>query len=109
MTFGRGDLLWMNFNPQKGREQTGRRPALTISTASYNALSQCMLVCPITSNTAPWPWKVLLPEGLPASGAVLVDQMKSLDIAARDCAPMGAAIPEHVMDEVLARLSTLTA
>lgn len=109
MSFDRGDLIWLDFNPQKGHEQRGRRPALVISPGAYNALSNCVLVCPITSNTAPWPWKVLLPDGLPVSGAVLVDQLKSLDAEARRFEAMGRAAPPDTVREILARLRTLTA
>lgn len=107
MSFARSDLIWVNFNPQKGHGQAGRRPALVISPAEYNALSNCLIVCPITSNTDPWPWKVQLDDGLPVVGAVLVDQVKSIDITARKAESAGASAPAAVMQEVLARLKTL--
>jgi len=108
MSFDRGDLIWLDFNPHKGHEQAGRRPALVLSPLEYNALSNCVLVCPITSNTAPWPWKVILPDGLPVSGAVLVDQVKSLDARARRFEAMGGVAPPDIIQEVIARLRTLT-
>ncbi len=107
MNLDRGAIVWVNFNPQRGHEQAGRRPALVISPAAYNALSNCILVCPITSNVAPWPWKVLLPQGGPVSGAVLVDQIKSIDVAARQVAAAGLVVDEAVLADVLARLATL--
>lgn len=108
MTFDRGDLVWVNFNPQKGHEQAGRRPALVISPASYNAVSNCLLVCPITSNLDPWPWKVIFSSEGAIDGAVLVDQMKSIDAKARDVRPSGASIQSQVLEEVIARLKTLS-
>ncbi|NBC31320.1 MAG: mRNA-degrading endonuclease [Alphaproteobacteria bacterium] len=104
----RGDLVWINFNPQIGHEQAGRRPALVITPAEYNALSHCILVCPITSNTAHWPWKVLLPQNGSIQGAVLVDQIKSIDAEARRIEFVGQAVDDMVMAEVVARLETLT-
>lgn len=104
----RGEIVWVDFNPQRGHEQAGRRPALVISPAAYNGVSTCVLVCPITSNVGPWPWKVLLPEGNDVSGAVLVDQIKSIDAAARHVVPAGQTVPQAVMDDVLLRLATLT-
>lgn len=108
MTFERGDLIWLDFNPQKGHEQKGRRPALVISPRAYNELSNCILVCPITSNLSPWAWKIELPSEEPIGGAVLVDQIKSVDTKARMAAAANQRVPEAVLAEVLARLATLT-
>ena len=109
MTFDRGQIVWVNFNPQRGHEQAGRRPALVISPKAYNALSNCVLVCPITSNIASWSWKVMLPEGEEITGAVLVDQIKSIDAIARNLEDAGQSIDPQSLDEVLARLATLVA
>lgn len=112
MTPKRGQVVWINFNPQKGHEQAGRRPALVISPEQYNAVSNCILVCPITSNMDPWPWKVLLPENNPEnnniSGAVLVDQIKSIDAKARKLEITDQCVTDDLMIDILARLATLT-
>ena len=108
MTLERGQIVWVNFSPQKGHEQAGRRPALVISPKAYNAVSNCILVCPITSNIALWPWKVPLPDSEGVTGAVLVDQIKSIDAQARDVESANQAVPTEIMDEILARLATLT-
>ena len=109
MTLDRGDLVWVNFSPQKGREQAGHRPALVVSPWAYNEMSNCILACPITSNLAPWPWKVALAaadDGV--SGAVLVDQIRAIDVAARSVRPAGQRASNAEIAEVLARLATLT-
>tara|TARA_R110002096_G_scaffold104648_10_gene230494 strand:- start:39 stop:368 length:330 start_codon:yes stop_codon:yes gene_type:complete len=108
MTPDRGQIVWVNFNPQKGHEQAGRRPALVISPAAYNAVSNCVLVCPITSNTDPWPWKVKLPEDAEITGAVLADQIKSIDAKARQLVDSGYSVEEGLMTDILARLATIT-
>ncbi|MFC3231104.1 type II toxin-antitoxin system PemK/MazF family toxin [Marinibaculum pumilum] len=111
MTPDRGDLVWVEFNPQSGHEQAGRlrrRPAVVISPAAYNALSNCILVCPITSNRSPWAWKVLLPDEAAITGAVLVDQIKAIDAKARRLTPAGHRLTPPLLAEVLARLATLT-
>lgn len=108
MTPDRGQIVWINFTPQKGHEQAGRRPALVISPAAYNGVSNCILVCPITSNIAPWPWKVMLPKTGDVTGAVLVDQVKSIDAKARNVEATGQTVDQTIMDDVLARLATLT-
>lgn len=69
----RGDLIWLSFDPQAGREQAGRRPAVVISSASYNSRVGLALCCPITSQKKGYPFEVELPRGLAISGVVLSD------------------------------------
>ena len=99
----RGDLVWLTFDPQAGREQAGRRPALVLSPAPYNRRASLALVCPITSQVKGYPFEVALPEGLPISGVVLADQVKSADWAARR-ARLAARTPSEIMVEVAAKL-----
>lgn len=101
-----GDLVWVNFNPQTGHEQAGRRPALVLSPAAYHEKTALAVVCPITSNIQPYPFNVLLPDGLPIGGAVLADQVKSIDRAARQLKVAGAA-PRPVVVEVRAKIAAL--
>ena len=74
-----GDIVWLTFNPQAGHQQSGRRPALVISPAAYNEKVGLAIFCPITSQIKGYPFEVLLPENLKVNGAVLSDQIKSLD------------------------------
>ncbi len=106
--FRRGEFIWVDFNPQTGREQAGGRPALVISPKSYNELSNCVMVCPVTTNVAPWPWKVELPRNCVVQGAVLVDQLKSIDSRARHAESAGSVLDDDTLAEVLAKLATLT-
>ncbi len=75
----KGDVVWIDFNPQSGREQAGRRPALVISSTMYNRRVRLALVCPITTKVKGYAFEVPIPEGLAVSGVVLADQAKSLD------------------------------
>lgn len=102
----RGDVVWLEFNPQAGSEQAGHRPALVISPKSYNRRVGLALVCPITSRVKGYPFEVELPRGLEAEGAILCDQIKSLDWRVRRATPFGS-VPDSVMDEVTARILTL--
>jgi mRNA interferase MazF len=102
----RGDLVWLQFDPQAGHEQAGRRPALVLSPRSYNAASGLALLCPITSRIKGYPFEVLLPRNCPAQGAVLADQLKSLDWRIRRARLIGPA-PAAVIDEVLAKAHSL--
>ncbi len=103
---GRGDLVWLQFNPQAGSEQAGHRPALVISPKSYNRRVGLALVCPITSRVKGYPFEVELPSGIDAQGAILCDQLKSLDWRARRATPFGA-VSGAVMEEVTARILAL--
>ena len=75
----RGDLVWMEFTPQAGSEQRGRRPALVLSPKTYNGKVGLALFCPISSKFKGYPFEVVLPDGYSVSGVVLSDQLKSLD------------------------------
>ena len=102
----RGDVVWLEFNPQRGSEQAGRRPALVISPQSYNKKAGLALVCPITSRLKGYPFEVQIPKGLEATGAILCDQIKSLDWRARRAARLGS-VPDAVIQEVTARILAL--
>lgn len=101
-----GDLVWLTFTPQAGREQAGRRPALVLSPEQYNRKSGLALVCPITSHVKGYPFEVKLPPGLSVSGAILADHVKSLDWRARSAEPAGR-LPHEVLQDVLDRLAAL--
>ena len=80
----RGDAIWINFNPQAGHEQAGRRPAIVLSPQSYNGKVGLCLLCPITNQTKGYPFEVLIPAGLGVTGVILSDQGKSLDWRVRN-------------------------
>jgi mRNA interferase MazF len=102
----RGALVWVVLASRKGREQAAHRPALVMSPRIYHERSKLAVVCPITSNIKAWPWKVMLPDGLPLAGAVLVDQIRAIDRGARELRRIGQA-PEAVVAEVQAKLAAL--
>ncbi len=104
----RGDIVWLSFQPQAGREQAGRRPAIVLSPADYNARVGLALACPITNQAKGYPFEVRLPPGLAVSGVALSDHVKSLDWRARG-AEFACAAPSEVTDEVIAKLSALLA
>jgi mRNA interferase MazF len=99
-------MVWITFNPQAGYEQAGRRPALVLSPAAYNEKVGLAILCPVTSHMKGYPFEVLIPDGLEIGGAVLSDQVKSLDWRARQ-AEWICELPKAALDEVLQKLSTL--
>lgn len=102
----RGDAVWINFNPQAGHEQSGRRPAIVLSPRSYNRKVGLGVFCPITNQIKGYPFEVIIPTGLKVTGAVLSDQVKNLDWKMRD-AELITRLPASVTNEVLNKLKTL--
>jgi mRNA interferase MazF len=102
----RGDLVWLTFDPQTGHEQRGRRPALVLSPKAYNARVGLALLCPVTSRMKGYPFEVAVAGTGKIAGAVLADQIRSLDWRARKAEFAGRAAAETVED-VLAKLRTL--
>lgn len=102
----RGDFIWLDFNPQTGKEQAKTRPALVLSPHKYNKVSKLALVCPITSKYRGWGFEIPLPTSLKTKGSILVDQIKSLDYSARN-AKLISECPEKIVNDVLARARLL--
>jgi mRNA interferase MazF len=96
----RGQIIKINFDPQKGREQTGYRPALVISQDAYNARTGMLLACPITSKAKGYSTEVSLPKSLNTKGVILTTQIKALDWHERDFKII-ESVDESVLDEVL--------
>src|SRR5271156_2709071 len=99
--------MWVNFDPQAGHEQAGRRPGLVISPSNYNQKTKMALVCPITSRSKGYLFEIPIPEGHPISGVVLSDHVRSIDWVARR-SEFACVVPEEVVLEVLAKLALLT-
>ena len=102
----RGDLIWLSFTPQTGREQAGRRPALVLSPEAYNRKTGLALICPVTSKVKGYPFEVPLSTTAGVQGVVLADQLRSLDWRARGTEWIEQAQPE-VVERVLKLLNTL--
>ena len=102
----RGDAVWLEFDPQAGYEQAGRCPELVLSPASYNARVGLALVCPITSQVKGYPFEVALPAAGRLRGAVLADQVKSLDWRTRRAQRFGR-VPADLMEQVIVRIEVL--
>jgi len=101
-----GDIIWLTFDPQAGREQAGRRPALVLSPRAYNAKAGVALVCPITYQAKGYPFEVAVPGGHGATGVILADHIKSADWRVRQAEELGQC-PADVIEEVRARLAPL--
>ena len=102
----RGNLIWLRFSPQTGREQAGKHPALVLSPKAYNAKVGLAVVCPVTSKAKGYPFEVKLPTSGKIQGVVLADHVRSVDWKARRAVKAGQAPPSAVA-EVLGKLRTL--
>jgi mRNA interferase MazF len=104
----RGDVVWITLVPQAGHEQAGRRPAVVLSPSAYNGKVGLALMCPITSRIKGYPFEVTIPDGLPVTGVVLSDQVKSLDWRVRRSERI-CALPWPAVTEILQKLGALLA
>lgn len=102
----RGDIISLQFDPQKGREQAGRRPALVLSPRSYNATVGLAILCPITKNVKGYPFEVILPSRMKTKGVILADHIKSLDWQARE-GKIIEKVPASVLSSVVEKVGLL--
>ena len=79
-----GDIIFLDFDPQAGHEQKGRRPAVVISNNTYNRFSKTIFVCPITNTNKHHPFHLVLDERTKTTGVILCDQAKALDVGIRN-------------------------
>ncbi|AEH63650.1 endoribonuclease MazF [Zymomonas mobilis] len=99
-----GDIVWLDFDPQAGREQSGHRPAVVLSPASYNAKAGMMICCPTTTKIKGYPFEVLI-AGKKES-VVLCDQVRSLDYRARNAKRKGK-VSAGELEEIRQRVRLL--
>ena len=99
------DIIWVNFTPQSGHEQAGRRPAVVLSPKAYNSRAGLVLCVPVTNQIKGYPFEVVL-SGAGATGAALADQVKSLDWQARQAERKGAATMVE-MAEIRSKIKSL--
>ena len=102
----RGDIVWLNFTPQTGYEQRGKRPALILSPKIYNKKTSLCICLPITSKVKGYPFEVDLPKGFKIEGVILSDQVKNLDYVARKVAYICEA-PKEVLVNVQKNILTV--
>lgn len=102
----RGDIVRLNFNPQSGREQSGKRPAVVISPKSYNEKTGLAIFCPITTKIKGYPFEVILPFGFKTKGTILADHVKNLDWMARRV-KFVEALSSSALSEIMEKLNLL--
>jgi mRNA interferase MazF len=100
-----GDVVWLEFDPQAGREQAGRRPAVVLTPEGYNKKTNLLVCCPLTTQIKGYPFEVLVEiDGV--QSAILSDQVKSLDWKVRKAKYKNTVNPES-LTEVRAKVKSL--
>ncbi|HUJ88583.1 MAG TPA: type II toxin-antitoxin system PemK/MazF family toxin [Syntrophorhabdales bacterium] len=99
----KGDFIAVTFDPQSGREQKGRRPALVVSNTLFNEQTGLTIVCPLTTTDRGYPFHVAITDDPRLKGFVMVEQVKSIDFRARQAKHIGRA-SDDLLDQVLSIL-----
>jgi mRNA interferase MazF len=102
----RGDVVWIDFDPQSGREQAGLRPALILTPAAFNKSTDLAIACPVTPRVRGIPSETRVPEGLPVHGVILTQHVRSLDWRSRR-ARFACRVPTTIVDDVVMKVRTL--
>ncbi len=95
-----GDIVFLDFSPQSGHEQRGRRPAVVVSNESFCKATGLAFVCPITNTDRGFPLHVRLDERMKTTGVIMCEQMKSLDVFVRNISFI-EKLPYDILYEVL--------
>jgi len=98
--FEQGDIVYLDFDPQAGHEQRGKRPAIVVSNSTFNKFTRLALVCPITSTNRGFPLHVALDHRTKTSGVIMCEQVKALDMLARN-ATFFERVPQDILNEVV--------
>lgn len=103
-----GDIVWLNFDPQAGNEQKGRRPALIVSNTKFHQITSYRnaMVCPITSTNNGFALNVSLDERTDTSGVIMCHQAKVFDITERQC-EYREQLPSDILEEVLVHIEAI--
>jgi mRNA interferase MazF len=103
-----GDIILVDFDPTKGREQAGYRPAVVISRTLYNEKRNLAVVCPITSQVKPLRFRVLLDDRTQTQGDVICEQIRVIDLLARKC-KIVEPIPKDLLEQTLEAVNAIIA
>jgi mRNA interferase MazF len=102
-----GDIIWLDFDPQAGHEQWGRRPALVVSNNTFNGLSNIVIVCPISNTQNYRPYMIRLDNRTKTTGVILCNQLKSADLEARNYEHI-EILPKDILEETIDLINSFT-
>lgn len=101
MIFDQGDIVRVDFNPTRGHEPAHERPALVVSSYQFNITNSMTIVCPISSREKDFFLHERLPEGQAVSGSVIMEQVRAIDLDARNAVKVGE-LDDEVLQPILA-------
>jgi mRNA interferase MazF len=79
-----GAVVWVNFDPTRGSEQAGHRPAVVVASNSYlAAIPNVVIVLPVTTRDRAFPHHIRLDgdTGLSESSFAMTEQPRTIDRA----------------------------
>ena len=97
--FHQGDIIMMNFDPVKGHEQAGRRPAVIISNNFYNEKMGLAIVCPISNQMTLFPTHISLDDRCVTTGKVFCEHCRTVDLQERKAAFV-EKMPDDIFEEI---------
>ena len=100
-----GDIVLLNFTPQSGHEQMGKRPAIVVNNKEFSKFTRLAIVCPITSTKRGIPTQVELDNKTKTQGVIMCEQLKSLDLYAREAVFLEKA-PKNITQQVIEIISS---
>ena len=106
MTFEQGNIVKFDFDPTKGHEQAGYRPALVISKTLFNRNTGQIIVCPITGRTKPFPLRIPLDSRTQTQGYIICDQVRTIDVAART-PKFSEKLPKDLLEKAIETVSAI--
>lgn len=95
-----GDIVFLDFNPQSGHEQAGRRPALIVSNDRFFLRTKMALVCPVTNTDNHFPLHIPLDDRTNTTGVILCEHIKCLDVVSRNI-QFAEKAPMDVVEKVI--------
>ncbi|TAN52677.1 MAG: MazF family transcriptional regulator [Methylococcaceae bacterium] len=101
----RNDIVWLDFEPTKGKEIGKYRPALVLSGKAYNRATGLLICCPISTSIRGAPTEVPV-DNLDMPSVVTANLIMTLDWKQRHLKKGSEAAP-GVLEDVLLRLLPL--
>lgn len=100
-----GDIVFLDFSPQSGHEQAGRRPAVIVSNDQFFRRTKLALVCPITNTNNKFPLHIPLDHRTQTTGVILCEQVKCLDVISRNV-KFVERIPNNLIEKTVEYIQT---
>ncbi|MGM9936425.1 MAG: type II toxin-antitoxin system PemK/MazF family toxin [Candidatus Ornithomonoglobus sp.] len=102
-----GDIVFLDFSPQSGHEQAGRRPGVVVSNDSFFRRTGMCLMCPITNTNNRFPLHIELDNRVHTTGVILCEHIKSLDVVSRNISYI-EKLPTDLLNKTIQYIKAFT-